>query len=126
MSILSFLLKPKKEMAKKNTKQVKVWKYTITQHAQNRMTEDSRNIGKIDILDNLFTKPNGITIIKYDQNGRPSYNRIGKRATVSINPINNLVTTCRPISKKEIKIFNLVNISKKGRKKKYVKRNSKK
>ncbi len=59
MSILSFLFKPKKEMAKKNTKRVKVGKYTITKHAQNRIVEENRNINKIDVLDNLFTKPNG-------------------------------------------------------------------
>ncbi len=122
MSILSFLFKPKKEMAKKNTKRVKVGKYTITKHAQNRIVEEIRNINKIDVLDNLFTKPNGVTKIKYDEDGRPSYNRIGKRATTSINPNDNVVTTCRPVSTKEIKKFNLVNISKNGRKKKYVKR----
>ena len=44
----------------------------------------------------------------------------------SINPKNNYVVTCRPVSDKEIRDFNLVNVSKKGRKKKYVKRNSKK
>ena len=126
MSILSFLFKPKKEMAKKNTKRVKVGKYTITKHAQNRIVEEVRNINKIDVLDNLFTKPNGVTKTKYDADGRPSYNRIGKRATTSINPNNNVVTTCRPISVKEIKLFNLVSISKKGRKKKYVKRDSEK
>ena len=124
MSILGFLFKPKKEMAKKNTKRVKVGKYVITKHAQNRIVEKSRMISKIDVLDNLFTKPNGVSKTKYDEDGRPSYNRIGKRATTSINPKENVVTTCRPISKNEIKKYNLVNISKKGRKKKYVKRNS--
>ena len=126
MSILGFLFKPKKEMAKKNTKSVKVGKYTITKHAQNRIVEKSRNINKIDVLDNLFTKPNAITKVKYDKLGQPSYNRVGKRATTGINPINNNVVTCRPVSDKEIRDFKLVNISKKGRKKKYVKRNSKK
>lgn len=126
MSILGFLFKPKKEMAKKNTKRVKVGKYTITKHAQNRIVEEVRKINKLDVLDNLFTKPNGVTKTRYDVDGRPSYNRIGKRATTSINPNNNVVTTCRPISVKEIKFFNLVNMSKKGQKKKYVKRDSKK
>lgn len=126
MSILGFLLKPKKEMAKKNTKSVKTGKYTITKHAQNRIAEKTRKINKIDILENLFTKPNAITPVKIDEKKRLSYNRIGKRATTSINPKNNYVVTCRPVSDKEIRNFNLVNVSKKGRKKKYVKRNSKK
>ena len=46
MSILGFLLKPKKEMAKKETKRVKVGKYTITRHAQNRIVERNRKINK--------------------------------------------------------------------------------
>lgn len=126
MSILSFLFKPKKEMAKKNTKHVKVGKYTITPHAQNRIVDKTRKMDKIDVLDNLFAKPNAITPIKHDDLGRPSYNRVGKRITTSINPTNNKVVSCRPVSKQDRRDFNLVNISKKGRKKKYVKRNSKK
>lgn len=125
MSILSFLLKPKKEMAKEDTKRVQVGKYTITKHAQNRLVEDIRKINKRDILNNLFTKPNGITEVKYEK-GKPSYNRIGKRATTCINPTDNNVVTCRPVSKKEKRDFNLVNVSKNKRRKKYVKRNSKK
>ena len=126
MSILSFLFKSKKEMAKRNTKRVKVGRYTITKHAQNRIVEESRKINKLDILDNLFTKPNGTSKVKYDEFGRPSYDRVGKRATTSINPKSNNVVTCRPVSRQDRRDFNLVNISKKGRRKKYVKRNSKK
>ena len=124
MSILGFLLKPKKEMAKKETKRVKVGKYTITRHAQNRIVERNRKINKFDVLDNLFTKPNGVSRIKYED-GKPSYNRVGKRATTSINPTNNNVVSCRPVSRQDRRDFDLVNISKKGRRKRYVKRNSK-
>lgn len=113
-------------MAKPDTKRVKVGKYTISKHAQNRIVEPNRLIKKIDVLDNLFTKPNGITKVRSDNFGRLSYNRIGKRITTSVNPKNNNVTSCRPVSKKDIRDFNLVNISRKGRRKKYVKRSSKK
>lgn len=126
MSILSYLFKPKKEMAKKNTKQVKVGKYTLTKHAQNRIADASRKIAKTDVLNNLFTKPNGITKTKFDNNNRPSYNRVGKRVTTSINPDNNNVVSCRPVSKQDKKEFDLVNIGRNGGKKNYVKRNSKK
>lgn len=125
MSILGFLFKSKKEMAKKDTKRVKVGKYVITKHAQNRIVEEKRKINKRDILDNLFTKPNGITKVRYND-GRPSYNRVGKRATTSINPTNNNVVTCRPVSKQDKRDFDLVNVSRKRSKKRYVKRNSKK
>lgn len=126
MSILGFLFKSKKNMAKKSTARVKVGKYTLTSHAQNRMLDKTRPMGKLDVLDNLFTKPHGITAVKIDSKKQPSYNRVGKRITTSINPTNNNVTTCRPVSDAEIKKFDLINIKKEGRKKKYVKRNSKK
>lgn len=112
-------------MAKEDTEHVKVGKYTITPHAQNRIVDKKRKIDKCDVLDNLFTKPNGISEIKYKK-GKPSYNRVGKRATTSINPTNNKVVSCRRVSKQDRRDFNLVNISKEGRKKKYVKRSSKK
>ena len=126
MSILGFLFKSKKEMAKENTKHVKVGKYTLTPHAQNCIVDKTRKMDKIDVLDNLFAKPNGITKTKINSKNQPSYNRVGKRITTTINPKNDKVVTCRPVSDKEIRDFKLVNISKKGRKKKYVKRNSKK
>lgn len=126
MSVLGFLLKPKHQMAKENTRYIRVGKYTLTSHAQNRIVDKARKMGKADVLENLFTKPNGVTQIKYDGFGRPSYNRVGKRATTSINPTNNKVVSCRPVSKQDRRDFNLVNIGKKGRKRKYVKRNSEK
>lgn len=124
MSILIFLLKSKKEMAKENTKHVKVGKYTLTPHAQNRIVDEKRKMSKIDVLDNLFTEPNGVTQIKNDVFGRSSYNRVGKRATTSINPNNNKVVSCRPVSKQDRRDFNLINVSREGRKKKYVKQRS--
>ena len=124
MSILSFLFKPKKKMAKKNTKRVKIGKYTITKHAQNRIVDASRKLNKFDVISTLFTTPNGISNVVYDDMG-PSYKRVGKRATVAINPTNNNVTTCFPVSRQDINEFDLINVRKKGRKK-YVKRNSKK
>ena len=125
MSILGFLFKRKNEMAKKDTKRVKIGKYTLTAHAQNRIVDRTRKIEKLDVLDNLFTKPNGITKIVYDKNG-PSYRRVGKRITTAINPTNNKVTTCLPVSRQDKKEFDLINIGKNGGKKKYVKRNTKK
>ena len=125
MSIVGFLLKPKKEMAKKGTRYVKVGKYYLTSHAQNRIVQKERTMDKVDVLDNLFTKPNAITQVKYNKSGKPSYDRVGKRITTSINPTNNYVATCRPVSKKEIKQFVLTDIGK-GGKRKYVKQESRK
>lgn len=108
MSILSWFLKSKKEMAKKNTKHVKLGKYTITSHAQNRTVDPTRKTTKFDVVDNLFTRPHAITKTKLDKWGRPSYNRIGKKITTSINPQNDFVVSLRPVSSFERKTYNLV------------------
>ena len=120
MSILGFLFKPKSEMAKEDTKHVRVGKYTLTSHAQNRIVDKTRKMSKGDVLDNLFTKPNVKTKVKFDKLNRPSYNRIGKKITTSINPQNSNVVSCRPVSKQEVKQYGLKNIGKRG-KNKYVK-----
>ena len=112
MSILSWFLKPKRNMAKPNTRMVRIGKYRITPHAQNRLIERDRYTPKWDMVDNLFTRPHALSHIKYDSRGRPSYNRIGKRITTSINPFNHNVVSVRPVSKPEIKRYNL---QKKGR-----------
>ncbi len=117
MSILSFLFKSKTELAKKNTNHVKLGKYTLTSHAQNRVVDPNRKTRKWDVIDNLFTKPHAVTKTKTDHLGRPSYNRIGKIITTSINPKNNNVVSLRPVSNAEEKKYGL---KRKGRK--YVKK----
>ncbi len=113
MSVFRWLFKSKKSMAKKDTKPVRVGKYTITKHAQNRVALDDRNVSKLDMLRNLFGKPNVITNVKYDKTGRPSYNRIDKKTSASINPTTNYVATFRRISEQEERIYKLM---KKGNK----------
>jgi hypothetical protein len=120
MSIIGFLFKPKREMAKPNTKHVMVGKYTLTSHAQNRIVDKTRKMSKGDVLDNLFTRPNAKTKVKFDKLNRPSYNRIGKKITTSINPQNSNVVSCRLVSKQEVQRYGLKNIGKRG-KNKYVK-----
>ena len=46
MSIVSWLLKSKSDMAKKNTPCVKLGKYTLTSHAQNRVADPTRKTKK--------------------------------------------------------------------------------
>ena len=51
MSIVSWLLKRKSEMAKENTPHVKLGKYTLTSHAQNRVADPARKTRKRDVFD---------------------------------------------------------------------------
>ena len=106
---------------KKNTKYVKLGKYELTSHAQNRIVDPARKTKKWDVLNNLFTKPHAITKTKLDHYGRPSYNRIGKTITTSVNPKNNYVVSVRPVSDAEEKKYGLIR---KGRK--YVKKGKQK
>ncbi len=79
MSIISFIFKPKKEMAKKDTKQVKVGKYLISSHAQNRTVDISRNLKKKDLLTNLLSKKSLNSKNYYYQDGTKQYDRINNK-----------------------------------------------
>ena len=93
MSLIGFLLKSKKSMEKPDTRPIKVGKYNITSHAQNRIVDPSRHLKKTDLIDNLFQDPIAIEPVKYSPETKPSYTRIGKFATTKINPNNNNVAT---------------------------------
>lgn len=56
MSLISFLFKSKWSMSKPYTKRVKLNKYTLTSHAQNRIADKSRKISKYDAIDDLYRK----------------------------------------------------------------------
>lgn len=78
----------------------KVKKYYVTQHAVQRMNE--RKISKGSLYYNLIRKPLAISNVKFDNSGRPSYNRIAKnKICSSINPSNNNVVSVHKIHTKE-------------------------
>ena len=110
MSILSFLLKPKKEMAKLNTKHVRMGKYTITSHAQNRNVQPDKNLKKIDMLFNLFGCSNNSKTYTY-RDGTKQYDRLNRknRTITFITAGNHRVKTIRKYHKcnehKELKKF---------------------
>lgn len=79
MSILSWLLKPKKEMAKTNTKWVKVGKYNITSHAQNRLADSKRNLTKKDMLINLFGNSRNSKIYYHKNDDTYQYDRVNEK-----------------------------------------------
>ena len=78
MSILCFMLKPKKEMARKNTKHVTVGKYKISAHAQNRIVDTSRNLKKRDMIINLFGKSSKNSKIYTHADGTRQYDRVNE------------------------------------------------
>ncbi|MGM9969675.1 MAG: hypothetical protein ACI35S_04685 [Anaeroplasma sp.] len=107
MSTLSFLFKSKKEMSKDNTKPVKVGKFTISSHAQNRIVEPARRVTKSGVVSNLVREPLGVSRVKYDDENRPSYNRVGNSVVTSINPDTSVVASVRRTNKNDAKKYNL-------------------
>lgn len=79
MSILSWLLKPKKEMAKENTKHVRIGKYEISSHAQNRTVDTSRNLKKKDMLINLLGKASKNSKTYTHTDGTKQYDRVNDK-----------------------------------------------
>lgn len=111
MSILSFLFKPKKEMAKHNTNNVRIGKYTITSHAQNRIAQPNRNLKKIDMVLNLYGTSKNSNIYTF-KDGTKQYDRLNhKNRTITyITADKQRVKTIRKYhknnEKKEIVKFN--------------------
>ena len=102
MSILSWFLKPKKEMAKKNTKHVKMGKYEISSHAQNRTVEDKRKLRKKDMVQNLFGKSLESKPYTHSDGKTVQYDRLNKnnRTVTHIIKKGYLVKTIRKYHKK--------------------------
>lgn len=79
MSIFGWFLKPKKKMAKENTKHVRIRKYTVTSHAQNRTVDPSRNLKKKDMVINLLGKESKNSEIYTYKDGTTQYDRVNNK-----------------------------------------------
>ncbi len=111
MSILGWFLKPKKEMAKPNTKHVRMGKYEISSHAQNRTAEDKRKLQKRDMVQNLFGRSLESKSYIHADGKTVQYDRLNKnnRTVTHIVKKGHLVKTIRKYHKenenKELKKF---------------------
>lgn len=114
MSILGFLFKSKKEMAKEDTKRVKVGKYTITSHAQNRTVDATRKLTKKDMLINLLSKSSKNSNYYIHMDGTEQYDRV--------NDNNKTVTR---ITKEDNHVKTIQKYHNSKRSKKYAHRNFK-
>ena len=96
MSLFSWFLKPSKEMQKKDTKCIKVGKYTVTAHAQNRTVEKARNLGKRAMVGNLYGKHSQNSRLYTHTDGTLQYDRVNdKNRTVTYITSNNYVKSIR-------------------------------
>ena len=79
MSIISWFLKPKKSMAKPDTKHVRIGKYTVTSHAQNRTVDPKRKLQKKDMVTNLLGKSSKNSKIYTHIDGTKQYDRVNDK-----------------------------------------------
>ena len=97
MSIVSWFLKPKREMAKENTKYVRMGKYEISSHAQNRTADKTRSLKKSDMVQNLFGRRSENSELYEHKDGTLQYDRVNdkNRTITHIVNSNNRVRTIR-------------------------------
>ena len=84
------IIKSEDDYKNYDTSKINSTNVEISEHANERLAERGLTIENIiDAIDN----PIGEKPIKTDKDGRPSFQRIGKNATVAINPENSKVTS---------------------------------
>ncbi len=95
MSIFSWFLKSKKEMAKENTKHVRIGKYEVSSHAQNRTVDASRELKKKDMVINLLSKASNNSKIYTHSDGTNQYDRVNDKNRTLTHIVNetNVVKT---------------------------------
>ena len=57
MSLLKFLLKPKRKLAKPKTKRVTLFGYVLSSHVQNRIADPKRGINKFSVITHFIAPP---------------------------------------------------------------------
>ena len=94
MSILSWFFKPKKSMAKKDTSHVRIGKYEVSSHAQNRVVDPSRGLKKKDMVTNLLGKSQNSPVYHH-KDGTVQYDRVNEknRTITHITEKQNVVKT---------------------------------
>lgn len=113
MSTLGFLLKRKELMKKQYTTPVRIGKYVITSHAQNRIVDQSRNLKKIDLINTLFRPPLWVGKTETRMVETPSKVIVGRSATIKINPFNNNIITIWKTGQRKAKKYGFNDSSKK-------------
>lgn len=111
MSLIYWFLKSKKSMSKPNTSCVKIGKYQVSAHAQNRVADKNRNLRKKDIVINLLGKSKDSNVYYNHDNNTMQYDRINtKNRTITHITNQDIVKTIRKDHKndenKQFKNFN--------------------
>ena len=92
MSLINWILKPISDMSNTKTKPVKIGRYLVTGHAQNRVADSKRNLKKSYVVRNLLGHSYETTC--YDYKGEMQYDRIhmSTRTITHISPKHHVKT----------------------------------
>ena len=101
MSVLNYFFKSKKKMANKNTSHIRIGKYIISSHAQNRIVDPKRNLKKKDLIINLFGKSKNSKPYLHIDGKTNQYDRINyhNRTITHITINKNMVKSIRKFHK---------------------------
>lgn len=100
MGVLKYLFKSKKKMRNKNTSHVRIGKYIISSHAQNRIVDPKRNLKKKDFIINLLGKSKNSKPYPHSDGKTTQYDRINyHNRTITHITINNMVKSIRKFHK---------------------------
>lgn len=94
MSLIKFLITPKKKMVADKAPRTKVGRFTLSTHSQKRMVE--RSIKKGQVIHHLYHKPLHIIPKEEEPDGSYTYKRIGKKITTVVAAKDSLVRTMYP------------------------------
>lgn len=102
MSANDLRKKSRKAMNRPHTRPVKVGRFIVTSHAQNRLVD--RDYTAECMIENLCRKPMANTPARIDAKGW-SYHRLGSKMTTAIDPTNKNVMTIFQTKRKEAKKY---------------------
>lgn len=102
-----FRKKTRADLASPYAERIKVGRYYVTRHAQNRMA--LRDIYTGEVVENLCRKPVVRTPTKVDDKGRPGYQRYSSSIMTVINPTEKTVASVRPYHDDEAKKMGIRN-----------------
>jgi len=118
MSIIGWFLKSKKSMSNKHTRPIRMGKYKISSHAQNRVADSARNLRKKDMVQNLFGKSIQSNSYLHRDNKTIQYDRLNRNNQTITNIVENgnVVKTIRKYHKRdELKEINKLGEKRNGR-----------
>lgn len=116
MSILKFIFKPKREMAKPKTRRINLFGFVFSSHAQNRIADPKRNISKTSVIVHFGSRPLATSEETISRNdGTKEFRRYGSKLTSVVSSNGQVVKTLWRNNKRECRKMGLMIANKRTR-----------